>query len=767
MEHPGFAASLYLALLLIVLGPVIFSSESRILSLAGTDLWGQFMSWREFGFSELKKGNLPLWNPYVYCGIPYFSGFQSALLYPPNWIHLFLPLPVAVNAAIVFHLWAGGLSAYAWLLWGRSLHPLAALLGGVLYLFCGPHFLHVPAGHLTNLCVMAWVPLIFLAVDRWLKFESLKPVLLGCAVVAFQVLAGHPQYVFFAGIMSGIYTLVMAFPSVRKSGLGLLGLAAMYVGGAGLSAVQLLPGILANFEGSRGSGMTFDQARIFSFPMENFATLLVPALFGDLGQNHYVGRWLFWEMIPYVSVGAVVLGWVALNNQREKAFRILAVTFVAAILALGAYTPLFGLLHAHVPGFALFRGQSKFILHLALALIALASLGLHTLLSTSPKKWGVWTAVVFLLPGLFLFGFSAIAASAQGTEWVRDMVLSIRSTGEVLYAKVPESSQWQARASAVSWAFASAGGFWLAAWAGIVFLASRPRVLACWIIALASVEMGYFAHSQNRYFCVADFNESFPLAYFEDKNKDDRVFFEMGNNIPMFHGWSDIWGSDPALPARYAAFIAVTQGYPFEQAGQAIAFRGIHASYPMLRLRYVCHLNRETGKLESTELGNRLPVADLIDGVVMAGGLREALNLVTSPRWNYREQVVLENRPLYIPGSPDAGTAQVVEAKRLDSDTFRLNVTTSRDTVLLLTENYASGWQARSRTSGKAYPVYAANATQMGIPIGPGRHDIVLEYTQRGLGLGALVSAISLLGWLWLCLRGRSGGLELEPRVAA
>ncbi|MCZ6673052.1 MAG: hypothetical protein O7C75_08940, partial [Verrucomicrobia bacterium] len=71
---------------------VLFSPSAVILSQQGTDLSSQFVYWRDFGFSQLSQGNLALWNPHIFSGMPYFGGFQSALLYPPNWLYLVLPL---------------------------------------------------------------------------------------------------------------------------------------------------------------------------------------------------------------------------------------------------------------------------------------------------------------------------------------------------------------------------------------------------------------------------------------------------------------------------------------------------------------------------------------------------------------------------------------------------------------------------------------------------------------------------------------------------
>src|SRR6476646_1855041 len=85
-------------LTLIVFGNVLFTADAaRVSAAPGTDVALQFIAWRDFGFTQLAHGNLPLWNPHIFGGTPYFAGFQSALLYPPNWLHLVMPLGRAIN----------------------------------------------------------------------------------------------------------------------------------------------------------------------------------------------------------------------------------------------------------------------------------------------------------------------------------------------------------------------------------------------------------------------------------------------------------------------------------------------------------------------------------------------------------------------------------------------------------------------------------------------------------------------------------------------
>src|ERR1700736_5406319 len=76
--------ALLLALTLAMFGDVLFVGSTRVVGHPITDLYLQFLPWRDFGFRELAKGNLALWNPHIFGGAPYFGAMQAALLYPPN-----------------------------------------------------------------------------------------------------------------------------------------------------------------------------------------------------------------------------------------------------------------------------------------------------------------------------------------------------------------------------------------------------------------------------------------------------------------------------------------------------------------------------------------------------------------------------------------------------------------------------------------------------------------------------------------------------------
>ena len=87
------ALAFLFALALAIFIDLLFGGGPRVLGHSASDLFLQYYAWRDFGFRELAKGNLALWNPDIFSGAPYLGGMQGAQLYPPNWIFLILPLP--------------------------------------------------------------------------------------------------------------------------------------------------------------------------------------------------------------------------------------------------------------------------------------------------------------------------------------------------------------------------------------------------------------------------------------------------------------------------------------------------------------------------------------------------------------------------------------------------------------------------------------------------------------------------------------------------
>ena len=430
------ACGVFLAVVLAMFADVLLAGGDSLLSV-GEDMW-IFYYWREFGFSELAKGNLALWNPHVFSGAPYFAGFQPALLYPPNWLHLVLPVAPAINAIIALHVFLAGMFVYAWTS-HRGLHPAACILVGLVFMFSGAYFLQIYRGHLSNLSTMVWAPLILLAVDGCLDTGSWRWSLVGMAAVAMQLFAGHVQYVFYTAVVVGAYAFVGWIRADNRPRAA-AALAAIYAGGASLAAIQLLPGLQATAESLRTS-LSYEVARSFAFPPENLLTLALPSFFGAVTGAPYLGRWTLTETSVFVGTVSFLLAlYGAIGGAKQLTRGSLGMVGFVFVLAFGDNTPLFRLLFDYVPGFGSFRGITKFTFLATLFCLMLTGIGADLLLR-APRRptWPARTAV--LLGAVFVVAGGAIwTSAASGADgWWGQVLASVDVNDFAYTAYGPQS----------------------------------------------------------------------------------------------------------------------------------------------------------------------------------------------------------------------------------------------------------------------------------------------------------------------------------------
>src|ERR1041385_6226352 len=82
----------------------------------------------------IKSGYLPLWDPYIFSGMPLMAAAQPGILFPLNWFYLLLAPATATNLMVVSSYMAAGLGAY---LYARRIGSSVAgsLLTGLVWQF--------------------------------------------------------------------------------------------------------------------------------------------------------------------------------------------------------------------------------------------------------------------------------------------------------------------------------------------------------------------------------------------------------------------------------------------------------------------------------------------------------------------------------------------------------------------------------------------------------------------------------------------------------
>ena len=237
----------------------------------------------------LLAGNLPLWNPYVFCGMPLHAAAQAGLLFPLNWFYLAFSTPAATNLMMLSTYSVAGLGA---LFYARRSGATTAgsLVTGLVWQWSA--FMVCQIGHTNVAQTGACLPWVLWALDGYGSTARRGRGVLLAATVALQAFTGHQQTLAYSLLLASAYALVMARARAETRAAYLRSLA-LLAAGLLLSAVQILP----TFELLRNSpraAATYDFFTSFSMPRRFVLTLFAPFLSGGgdgrLFRAPYVGQ---------------------------------------------------------------------------------------------------------------------------------------------------------------------------------------------------------------------------------------------------------------------------------------------------------------------------------------------------------------------------------------------------------------------------------------------------------------------------------------------
>ena len=739
-------APLFLMLIVAILfGDVLFSSGGHILSAEGTDLSSQFLYWRDFASREIQKGNFPLWNPHLFSGAPFFGGFQSALLYPPNILFLVLPLVTAINFSIALHVFLMGWFTWLWVV-NRGVFPLAAFISAVSIMFSGAYFFHIFAGHLPNLCAMPWIPLLLLSLDGILRKPFRGWVLLGIFALTNEILAGHPQYVYYTAIVIFPYLLfhLHQCQNIKRTMAGLVFLS---LGSLLIPAVQIACGIEASLESVRSQGASLSFAAMFSFPPENFLTFISPRFFGDMMHLPYWGRDYLWEMCPFIGVAGLIfaISGAVFGNRRDSLPLILLI-LALFILALGHLTPIYGVLYHYLPGYSQFRGTSKFIFFASLFMALLAGLGADRIFRENkiPSGLGIacLAAAIILLMTAFLL-HSQLPGSTFYKSWHQWFLTVAASSESYFPVKLAANESFIEEAAYFSARSLFITAMTLFAFSLLAFSYRHFRAAKYLMVILVCTEMIFFAASVRPVFQISNPIDTKIASFIAGYEGDYRILNINRPNSAMSIGARDIWGYDPIIPLRYARFMAATQGLDPEKASQYINFRQYHRLYNMLRLRFI--MNLQGNSMEIRECKDFMPHYTLIQSYKVLDDWHKILDTMLKPSFDPRRTVILENNPGISPAATENVHGSSIRLVK-DAENDSIVEVDARDpAILLATDSYSKGWHAVDLTNqNRRYNVLPANYTLMAIPLQAGSHLIRIEYKPLSFNISLWISVIAL-----------------------
>src|SRR6266576_5478641 len=126
------------AAIAVALAPVIYFLPAILRGkvLCPDDDLLQNVPFRVAAAQIIRSGYLPLWNPYIFSGMPLLATAQVGILFPLNWFYLFFSAPTATNLMVVTTYVVAGLGAY---LYARRIgvSVIGAAITGLAWQFSG------------------------------------------------------------------------------------------------------------------------------------------------------------------------------------------------------------------------------------------------------------------------------------------------------------------------------------------------------------------------------------------------------------------------------------------------------------------------------------------------------------------------------------------------------------------------------------------------------------------------------------------------------
>lgn len=767
---PAWVAPGVYAVLAVILFREFVLANGKLL---GVDTLALSYFARTFYTEAVREGfpSFPLWQPFLFGGLPFVDGMHGDIFYPLSIAMLILD-PVAMwGWKMVLHVFLAGVFTYVWLReLGCRREP--ALFGGLVYMLGADLVSLVLPGGDGKLMVSALAPLAFWLTERAARHGRPRDYAFLALGVALLLFTSHMQLAYFSvwGIsLYFFFRLAQRWRTERRAGAalaraGLFALAGIL--GVAAAAVQFAPPLRYLREWSHRAEKTvaateargYEYSTTWSLHPEEAVSLVVPEFVGtnvateDESGNTYWGRNPFKLNHEYAGLIPLLLVPLVFLRRREgRSWFFLALGGLAVLYALGATTPAFRFFYL-LPGVRLFRAPSLIIFLYGLSLATLAALGLQRWLDSLEQREDHAAMRRTLWGAAGLLGVLALLASSG-------VLLDVWTA--VVYSDIAPNklAALDANTPSIKLGFGVAFVFALlvaAVWEGFVRgLLSRTFVLSA-LLLLAFVDL----YRVDRPFVEATvrMNErTDPVLFAADESIEylrrravggevfralDAGAYQQPNTLAI-HGIEQLGGHHGNEIGRYRELLG----------GEGLANLG-RASLRLLDLTNTAYVLtpqpiQEPGLVEVFR-GSRsvvyrndraLPRAYLIGETEVVADAA-AVDRLLAPEFDARRFAVLD-APLPATVRIETGPRGSVEWSEHETNRQVLRVRVDRPALLMLIENYYPAWKAE--VDGRAAPVLRANYVFRAVPIPPGEHRVTLRYESPLLRASALTSGSMIL----------------------
>lgn len=701
--------------------------------------WEDFLAYnypaRVFASVSLAAGQIPLWNPYTFNGMPFLADIQTTVFYLPCAALALFVRNGTLNAywlelMIVFHYVLAGVGMFS-LARSYGIKRASALFSGLVFMLSG--FMIAHAIHQQVITLAAWYPLILMFFRRVIHEKVWLWVFVTGLLLGHSLLAGFPQLSLYLYSFLGA-VFVFEFLSTFR-GKALLSRDALQVAGRALAVViislavagfQLLPTIELSPLSQRAE-ITYAKSTEGSLGWGQLLTFLYPKFFGTStsGDYSYWGPgpyWHYWETCVYLGALPLLLMLLSIPLARRNRHMLFywGVVIVALLYALGGNFPLHSVIFHSIPGFSLFRNPGRAGILITFAAALLAGWSLDSLLfedrDLKPGKLHRRLLLSILGGGVLLWLLTATGSFVSTFTFMRNpqiLALVQQSTlvGVVL--------------------FGIAGG--------IVYALIRRRwnpLLALALLALFHcVDVSWFGGRQP----LSNVN---PAEYFARTNQLVDALKQEGKNevfrINSRTSGGLIMDRNQGMIDR----IFMMEGYT------PLALQRVYAPYgsptqtwDLLNVKYKV-LPDERNRISFVPHPTYLPRAFFLYKTHTASNDSAVVRYLKSPEFDHRAIALFEKEPNDPVAPPDTAPLWRAHITSYEINSTLLTVETSHRGVLVLSEIFYPGWHAT--IDGSDTEIYRVDYNLRGIIVPAGLHTVAFRFAPESFARGSLLTFAAL-----------------------
>jgi hypothetical protein len=330
-----------------------------------------FYPWQVALSSSLRDGDLPLWNPYSFGGVPFLTNGASGALYPPRVLLALLVSPSwAHDLFLIIHVFLSGFAMFALLKEFRT-GFIAAVFAGLAWMFSSYNFAWIQLEH--PMVVAAWLPVAVLFARRAVIHRSVASAvgaataLALCALgtVALYAASVYAVAIGYAVLLAVRQFLVERVQADREWRLflypSLIGILA-----AGIPAATLLPTFLASRLSGREPPSYEEFTEAWAVPPRVFLNTFRPPPTPVTAETMH-------EM-AFVGTLAACFAIIGALRRSPGAGLGRSVAIITFLVTIG--TPVAWVAYHLLPGFAYVRPLGRWLFLWCFAVVLLAALGI-------------------------------------------------------------------------------------------------------------------------------------------------------------------------------------------------------------------------------------------------------------------------------------------------------------------------------------------------------------------------------------------------------